>query len=194
MCGLDVHFSAFHQQLTPSFMNHYLLSGITSIMMVNSLTILVALVETEQSLKQFTKMACFVRSKLAINHYHMMDAWSSFLHTSILMHGKRWFLLSFVLALSSMVAGPFRRRWVIVLVRFLQQHFLLPYGSSAKKVQNQPGQVGTTRCFRKCKRRSPDIWMISGMQVIADLTLSGQQRDLRWRPTASIRLSRSRMS
>src|SRR6266581_2763039 len=194
MFGLDVHFSAFHQQLIPSFMNHYLLSGITSIMMANSLTIPVALVETKQSLKQCTKMACFVRSRHATNHYHQMDPWSSFLHTSILMHGKRWFLLSFVLALSSMLVGQFRRRWAIVPVRFLQQHFLLPSGSSAKNVQKLPSQVGTIKYSRKCKRRSHSACMISGMQAFAGLTLYGQQQDQHLKPTVSILLSRSRMS
>src|SRR6266702_4008065 len=123
-----------------------------------------------------------------------MDAWSLSLHISTLMPGKRLFLLSFVLALSLMVVGLFRRRWAIALVRFLQQHFLLPSGSSAKNVQEPPGQVGTIKCSRKCKRRSHNACMISGMQAFADPTLYGQPLDLRWKPTASTPLSRNRMN
>src|SRR6266702_4073656 len=123
-----------------------------------------------------------------------MDAWSSSLHISTLMPGKRLFLLSFVLALSLMVVGLFRRRWAIVPVRFLQRHFLLPYGLFAKNVQKLRDQAGTIKYFTRCKRRSHNACMISGTRVFADPTLCGQQRDLHLKPTASIPLSRGRMS
>src|SRR6266496_624711 len=103
-----------------------------------------------------------------------MDAWLSSLRISILMHGKRWFLLSFVLASLSMVAGPFRPRWAIVHVRSLQQPYPLLSGLSAKNVQQLPDLVGITRFSWKCNQRLHSVCMISGTQVFAGLTLCGQ--------------------
>src|SRR2546421_7638583 len=99
------------------FVIHLVQSGITKIMMENSLMIPDVMDGILLNLKPFMKMVCSVSSSPAIYPSIQMGGSSSFLRTNIPMHGKHLYLLLYALVLWLMGAGPFRRRWAIGLVR-----------------------------------------------------------------------------
>src|SRR5947209_19915199 len=99
------------------FKNHYRPNGIMKRTMANSLMTPVALEVTSKNLRPTMRMVWLVFSRLVINPSIQMGGWSLSLPINILMHGKRLYLLLYVQVLSSMGAGPFRRRWETGLVR-----------------------------------------------------------------------------